>query len=35
MGQLLRGEKKALPLDKIVAVKVKDRKYITVKTVSK
>lgn len=35
MGQLLRGEKKALALHKIVPVTVKDRKYITVKTVSK
>ena len=33
MGQLLRGEKKALALDKIRPVKVADRQYITVKRV--
>ena len=34
MGQLLRGEKKALHNDKIKTVKVTDKKYITVKRVA-
>ena len=33
MGQLLRGEKKALSLDDIKPVKVADRRFITVKRV--
>ena len=33
LGQLLRGEKKALPLDEIKPVKVADKRFITVKRV--